>query len=43
MIKNPLTNAGDPRDGGSMPGLGRFPGVGRNTKPTSGPTAETKS
>ena len=26
MIKNPLTNAGDLRKAGSIPGLGRFPG-----------------
>ena len=28
MVKNPLTSAGDRRDGGSVPGLGRSPGVG---------------
>ena len=28
MVKNPLANAGDLRDGGSIPGLGRFPGGG---------------
>ena len=28
MVKNPLTSAGDIRDGGSAPGLGRSPGVG---------------
>ena len=27
-VKNPLANAGDIRDQGSMPGLGRSPGVG---------------
>ena len=26
--KNPLANAGDARDAGSVPGLGRCPGVG---------------
>ena len=25
MVKNPLANAGDIRDVGSIPGLGRFP------------------
>ena len=28
MVKNLPTNAGDERDGGSIPGLGRSPGVG---------------
>ena len=28
MVKNPLTNAGDTRDVGSIPGLGRSPGIG---------------
>ena len=28
MVKNPPTNAGDIRDMGSIPGLGRSPGVG---------------
>ena len=28
MAKNPLANAGDPRDLGSIPELGRFPGDG---------------
>ena len=28
MVKNPLANAGNPRDAGSIPGLGRSPGVG---------------
>ena len=28
VIKNPPANAGDARDAGSVPGLGRFPGVG---------------
>ena len=28
MVKNPSANAGDTRDTGSIPGLGRSPGVG---------------
>ena len=28
VIKNPPANAGDTRDAGSIPGLGRLPGVG---------------
>ena len=28
MVKNLLANAGDVRDVGSIPGLGRFPGGG---------------
>ena len=28
MVKTPPANAGDTRDLGSAPGLGRFPGVG---------------
>ena len=28
VVKNPLANAGDTRDAGSIPGWGRFPGVG---------------
>ena len=28
MVKNPLANAGDVRDAGSIPGLGRSPGEG---------------
>ena len=28
IIKNPPANAGDTRDAGSIPGLGRSPGVG---------------
>ena len=28
VVKNPLANAGDVRDIGSVPGLGRSPGVG---------------
>ena len=27
-VKNPPANAGDVKDGGSIPGLGRFPGGG---------------
>ena len=27
-VKNPPANAGDARDAGSIPGLGRSPGVG---------------
>ena len=27
LVKNSLANVGDPRDPGSIPGLGRFPGV----------------
>ena len=27
-VKNPLANVGDTRDTGSIPGLGRSPGVG---------------
>ena len=30
MVKNPLPNAGDIRDGGLIPGSGRFPGVGNS-------------
>ena len=29
MVKNPPANAGDVRDVGSIPGLGRSPGAGR--------------
>ena len=32
MVKNPLANAGDIRDVGSIPGSGRFPG-GRHGNP----------
>ena len=32
MVKNPLTKAGDARDGGSIPGPGRSPG-GRQGNP----------
>ena len=32
MVKNPLANAGDIRDAGSIPGSGRFSG-GRNGNP----------
>ena len=28
VVKNPPANAGDARDGGSIPGLGRSPGEG---------------
>ena len=28
MVKNPLANAGDTRDSGLIPGMGRFPRVG---------------
>ena len=28
MVKNPLAKAGDARDGGLIPGLGRSPGIG---------------
>ena len=28
MVKNPTANAGEVRDQGSIPGLGRFPGEG---------------
>ena len=28
VVKNPPANAGDSREAGSMPGLGRSPGVG---------------
>ena len=28
LVKNSLANVGDSRDPGSIPGLGRFPGVG---------------
>ena len=28
VVKNPLTNAGDIRDAGLIPGLGRCPGEG---------------
>ena len=29
VVKNSLANAGDTRDSGSIPGLGRSPGVGK--------------
>ena len=32
MVKNPPANAGEARDAGSIPGLGRSPG-GRNGNP----------
>ena len=31
VVKNVPANAGDARDTGSLPGLGRFPGVGNGT------------
>ena len=31
VVKNPPANAGDPRDMGLMPGLGRSPGVGNGS------------
>ena len=31
MVKNPPANAGDTRDTGSIPGSGRFPGVGNDS------------
>ena len=34
MVKNPPASAGDPRDLGSIPGLGRSPGGG-NGNPSS--------
>ena len=30
VVKNPPANAGDTGDVGSVPGLGRFPGVGND-------------
>ena len=33
MVKKPATNAGDARDLGSIPGLGRFPKVGNGNPP----------
>ena len=33
MVKNPLANAGDVRDLGSIPGSGRSPGVGNDRLP----------
>ena len=35
MVKNPPANAGDMRDTGSIPGLGRSPGEGMATHPSS--------
>ena len=32
MVKNPPANAGDTRDAGLIPGLGRFPGVGSDNQ-----------
>ena len=34
VIKNPLANAGDTRDSGSIPGSGRCPGGGKGQHPT---------
>ena len=31
VVKNPPANAGDPKDVGSIPGSGRYPGVGTAT------------
>ena len=31
VVKNPPTNAGDIRDMGSIPGLGRYPGGGNSS------------
>ena len=31
VVKNPPANTGDPRDVGSIPGLGRSPGIGSGT------------
>ena len=28
VVKNPVANAGDPREAGSIPGSGRYPGEG---------------
>ena len=33
VVKNPPTNAGDIRDAGSIPGLGRSPGEGNGNPP----------
>ena len=33
MVKNPPANAGDTRDSGSIPELGRSPGVGNGNPP----------
>ena len=33
VVKNPSANAGDVRDTGSIPGLGRFPGEGNSNPP----------
>ena len=32
MRKNPPASAGDPREGGLIPGLGKFPGVGTHSQ-----------
>ena len=34
MVKNPSANAGDSRDTGSIPELGRSPGEGKATHPS---------
>ena len=34
MVKNPPANAGDAGDSGSIPGLGRSPGVGNGRQPS---------
>ena len=34
LVKNPPAKAGDSRDEVSVPGLGRFPGVGNATQPS---------
>ena len=31
MVENPLANAGNTGDAGSIPGSGRFPGVGNGS------------
>ena len=33
MVKNPLANVGDAGDVGSIPGWGRYPGVGNGNPP----------
>ena len=32
VVKNPAANTGDTRDAGSIPGLGRSPGGGHDTR-----------
>ena len=39
VVKNPFANAGDVRDAGSIPGLGRSPG-GRHGNPLQYPCLE---